>query len=319
MSRDYRIDSIKGLLIILVILGHFINALDNTSPINHGVMGSIYIFHMPLFILISGYFTKHPSHMSSRELWRGIGNLFITLVIFHTLSSYRIYVINGEFMIPFKMFPFGVMWYLMCLIYWRIMLFYTPRAVLDRPGLHLSIALAVSVLIGLTELGLFLSIQRALNFYLFFLLGFYYRQGSANTALWHNNRLHALVVLVLMPLIFWLYPHCGNIMNGADHYSIQDIPQKILILACSVGTSLLVFNLMPDVKVLRPIGKDSLFYYVYHMFIAVIINLLFVKAYDLPRTLPFILLYTAITVVVLWLMSKVKVFRWLLHPTFKKL
>ena len=60
MTRDYRLDSIKGLLIILVILGHLIIALDNYNVINHSVMGLIYIFHMPLFILISGYLTKHP-------------------------------------------------------------------------------------------------------------------------------------------------------------------------------------------------------------------------------------------------------------------
>ena len=48
MARDKRIDSIKGLLIVLVILGH----VDNVNRINHAVMGLIYIFHMPLFIII---------------------------------------------------------------------------------------------------------------------------------------------------------------------------------------------------------------------------------------------------------------------------
>lgn len=64
MTRDYRIDTIKGLLIILVIMGHIIIELDNANIINHGVMGLIYIFHMPLFILISGYLTKHPASRS---------------------------------------------------------------------------------------------------------------------------------------------------------------------------------------------------------------------------------------------------------------
>ena len=45
MARENRIDAIKGLLIILVILGHTIIALDNENIINHGVMGLIYIFH----------------------------------------------------------------------------------------------------------------------------------------------------------------------------------------------------------------------------------------------------------------------------------
>ena len=56
MARDNRIDSLKGLLIILVIMGHFITSMNNVNIVNHAVMGMIYIFHMPLFILISGYF-----------------------------------------------------------------------------------------------------------------------------------------------------------------------------------------------------------------------------------------------------------------------
>ena len=53
MARDNRIDSLKGLLIILVILGHVITSLDNVNVVNHAVMGFIYVFHMPLFILVS--------------------------------------------------------------------------------------------------------------------------------------------------------------------------------------------------------------------------------------------------------------------------
>ena len=317
MARDYRIDSIKGLLMILVILGHYITGLDNSNIINHGVMGCIYVFHMPLFILISGYFTKHPSQQTPRQMWSGIGKLFLTLVIFHLLNAVRFYLMFGNFMAPLSRFPYSVLWYLLCLIYWRILLYYTPRALLEKPALYLGLALLLSLASGLTRLGLFMSIQRAMSFYFFFLLGFYYRQGAANVPLWHNNKLHALIAIVLLPLIFWLYPRCGKIMNGADYYGIAGLPAKMMIMTCSVAVSLLVFNLMRDVKWLRPIGKESLFYYVYHMFIIIPLSYYIIQAYNWPRTLPFLLLYTAFTVIVLWLMSKVKAFRWLVHPTIQ--
>ena len=83
MARDNRIDSLKGLLIILVILGHVITTIDNVNIVNHAVMGFIYIFHMPLFILISGYLTKPPQQQSSGSLFRSLGNLLVTLIIFH--------------------------------------------------------------------------------------------------------------------------------------------------------------------------------------------------------------------------------------------
>ena len=105
-------------------------------------------------------------------------------------------------------------------------------------------------------------------------------------------------------------------MNGADYYGIQGLPEKIMVLAASIAMSLLVFNLMRDHRWLRPIGKDSLFYYVYHTFTATLL-LSIIRWEDFPRTLPFILLYTAASIALLWLMSKVNFFRWLVHPTFK--
>ncbi len=318
MARDYRIDSMKGLLIILVIMGHLIIALDNYNFINHGVMGLIYIFHMPLFILISGYLTKHPDNQQPRQMWKGVGNIMVPLFIFQAISSLRIYLYKGDVFMSLKGFPFGILWYLMSLIWWRIMLYYTPKSLLKRPLLYLVIAIIVSFMSGVFHLGSFLAIQRTLNFYFFFLLGFYYRQGTFNTPLWHNNKLHAVVLVVLLPLLLWLYPRCGNVMNGADYYGIEGLPQKAMVLMCSVPMTVLMFNIIPDIKLLRPIGRDSLFYYLYHMlFLAIVVGPL-VKAYDLPRTLPFIILYTAFTLLSLMVLHKIPLFRWLIHPTFKK-
>ena len=318
MARDSRIDSIKGLLIILVILGHTIIALDNVNIINHGVMGMIYIFHMPLFILISGYLTKHPAEQSASKMWHGVANIFIPLIIFSVLVSVRDHLMGRHFLTAIAEFPYGILWYLLSLISWRIMLYYTPRSLLAKPWVYLGLALVVTLLSGLTHLGLFLSLQRTLNFYLFFLMGFYYRQGILNQRLWHNNLLHAAVAVVLMPLLFWLYPHCGNVMNGADYYGVDGLPEKVMVLLCSISVSLLVFNLMRDNKPLRVIGKDTMFYYLYHMFVTTSLIVPLVVYNSWPHTLPFMLLYTALAVAIMWVMTKVQFFRWLIHPTFSR-
>ena len=282
MTRDNRIDTLKGFLIILVVLGHFITSMNNVNIINHAVMGMIYIFHMPLCILISGYFTKSPEQQSAREMWRGILNLAITLVIFQLLNGLWVIYAGRDFIEAMKAFPYGVLWYLLSLIYWRIILFYTPKSLFSRPWLYLGIALVLAI----------------------------FR--------WKNNKLHAVTAVVPLPIIFVLYPRCGNFMNGADRYTWSDLPEKILILTCSISVSLFVFNIVKDWKPLRPIGKDSLFYYMYHMFIISMVFIPLVRDHGWPSTFPFIVLYTAITLAVLIGMSKIPLFRWLLHPTFKK-
>jgi len=314
MARDSRIDSIKGLLIILVILGHVITTLDNNNFINHGVMGLIYVFHMPLFILISGYLTKNPDQQSAQGMWKGVLRIFIPLVIFHVLSSIRVSLTGGSFRNAMIYFPYGVLWYLMCLIYWRVILYYTPRPLRQRPLLYLGIAFLVTMMCGFTKLGNILSIQRGLNFYTFFLLGYYYRQGQLSTRWWKANALHGILALVLLPTIFLLYPRCGNIMNGADYYTFKDLPEKFLIVTCSVAMSLLVFNLMREVKWLTSLGIDSLFYYLYHYFIIALVITPLVDYFNLPLTFPFILIYTAVIIAIIYLMGKIKIFRWLVHP-----
>ncbi len=320
MARDNRVDSIKGLLMILVVLGHVITATDNNNFFNHALMGLIYVFHMPLFILVSGYLTKNPDEQRSKDMWRGVGNIFITLLVFQFITALRRFL---QYDVPFTQalftFPSGILWYLMCLIYWRIGFYYTPNWLRDKPVLYLAIALVMSLLCGLTHIGNTLAIQRGLNFYFFFLLGYYFRQGAINTRWWHANLLHIGVAVVLLPLIFWLFPRCGNVMNGADHYTLVDLPQKALILACSLAMCLIVFNFMREVKPLAHIGKDSLFYYVYHIHIISLMLTPVMNRFDIPVTLPFIILYTLAILGVLFLMSKIKFFRWLVAPfRFKK-
>ena len=116
MARDTRIDTLKGMLIILVVMGHVITRLDNVNLINHAVMGLIYIFHMPLFILISGYVTKHPSQQQPRDMWHGVWNIFVPLAVFQMLLSARVQIYGGNFFVAMKGFPIGILWYLLSLI-----------------------------------------------------------------------------------------------------------------------------------------------------------------------------------------------------------
>ena len=66
-----------------------------------------------------------------------------------------------------------------------------------------------------------------------------------------------------------------------------------------------------------PIGKDSLFYYLYHFLVINLMLLPLFRFYSMPHSFPFMLLYTAAVTLIVFLMSKVQFFRWLVRPTFK--
>ncbi len=58
-ARNFHIDNIKGVLIFLVVVGHLLSYLQKMQlPFAIGVRTYIYFFHMPGFILLSGYLAK---------------------------------------------------------------------------------------------------------------------------------------------------------------------------------------------------------------------------------------------------------------------
>lgn len=75
--RDIKIDNIKGMLILLVVLGHMLE-----TELGYGMNKSLYVvlysFHMPLFVYTTGYFAKfNPGRL--------VKNLLYPYVVFQTL------------------------------------------------------------------------------------------------------------------------------------------------------------------------------------------------------------------------------------------
>lgn len=56
-NRSAYWDNAKGILICLVVLGHYLFAYQEILSVNL-IVSLIYFFHMPAFILVSGFFSK---------------------------------------------------------------------------------------------------------------------------------------------------------------------------------------------------------------------------------------------------------------------
>ena len=58
-NNNYFIDNLKVILIFLVVFGHLIERYIDTNSTLLGVYMFIYIFHMPLFVFVSGFLSKN--------------------------------------------------------------------------------------------------------------------------------------------------------------------------------------------------------------------------------------------------------------------
>ena len=87
-SRDLLFDNLKGFLILVVMLGHsfeFFIVWSKVPKLMDTTFFVIYCFHMPLFVFISGYFTKNMEKGKNEAFTR----FFIPYVLFNLI--YYIY------------------------------------------------------------------------------------------------------------------------------------------------------------------------------------------------------------------------------------
>ena len=56
--RNYYFDNAKFILIFFVVFGHFLRSFIEDNETIYTIYKVIYTFHMPAFILVSGFFAK---------------------------------------------------------------------------------------------------------------------------------------------------------------------------------------------------------------------------------------------------------------------
>lgn len=95
-KRDRSIDILRGIAVVLVIWGHVIQALsaDTVDFFENPVFKVIYSFHMPLFMLISGYlFYISLSKRSIKEMmFNRIQKLLFPILIWNTIN-YAVHIL----------------------------------------------------------------------------------------------------------------------------------------------------------------------------------------------------------------------------------
>ena len=91
-KRSITVDTIKGVAIILVIIGHAIQYSfgfqENSAYLDNIVYKTIYSFHMPLFMLVSGYLSYGSiSRLGTRELLcKRFKNYVVPVIFWGTIS-----------------------------------------------------------------------------------------------------------------------------------------------------------------------------------------------------------------------------------------
>ena len=165
MKRDYSFDNMKVLLITLVVFGHALEEFGTTGKLGL-IRAVIYSFHMPLFIFISGYFSK-----SDAKPEKLLKTTILPFIIFNTIWLFT----QGTAINKINFFkPIYVFWYLLSLFFWRVTVKY-----FDRVKGIVILAFIVGIYCGcIGEAERFFSISRTVSFFPYFILGYKLKKES---------------------------------------------------------------------------------------------------------------------------------------------
>ncbi|MFE2626146.1 acyltransferase family protein, partial [Streptomyces caelestis] len=119
-KRDPYFDNVKYLAIVLVAVAHAWEPVMDGSRATRALYMIVYTFHMPAFILISGYFSR-SFDMTPPKVKRLITSVAVPYVLFETAYSlFKRYADDAPDMAISLIDPFFLTWFLIALFVWRV-------------------------------------------------------------------------------------------------------------------------------------------------------------------------------------------------------
>ncbi|MED3655912.1 acyltransferase family protein [Heyndrickxia sporothermodurans] len=277
-KRSLYFDNAKLILIFLVVFGHVISPLKGNDDLLFTLYTVIFLFHMPAFILISGYFAK--GYRKKGYLLKSVKKILLPYLIFQAIYSFFYFINGDEKSLTFDFLqPHWTLWFLLSLFCWNVLIY----AFAKLKWIGLIVAVAIGIAIGyVDQVGNYLSLSRTFVFFPYFLLGFLIEQKHIN---WIKNMKFSAVIGVLIILstfllfglsfpkdaVPWLlgsssYADMGNVEWFDGLFRML---QYLLTLVVIFG----FFALVPATgSKLTIIGQRTLYIYLLHGFIIKIIE-----------------------------------------------
>lgn len=278
VRRDLRVDNVRGVLIILVVIGHFLLPLYQTRLVTN-ITYLIYSFHMPCFIMISGFYSK-TLYKNGKFRWGKVAQLLWLYFIFKMLVNITEGLQAGYIpLFPDFLRESGAPWYLMSLGIWYLTVFQAKKF-REYPLNFIIIGAVMLFCIFIKYFvspGSFLSLDRAIAFAPFFYIGYFYSQENLDVYLASNGRkmIDTVGICCAMVIFFLMYDRLmvyNLVVYGADyiryHESVYSEAWIINLIwymgAFCMSMTLIGLMLNRRMFVLTALGQRTLQVYILH-------------------------------------------------------
>lgn len=308
-ERIYFFDNIKAFLIILVVFGHLLEYFVHLNDIFKWTYILIYSFHMPLFAFVSGFLSKNnnikktaPNNLFQFLFYNILYAIFIVILFYFKPELMELSLSQIEVSESIRTFvtiltPYWLMWYMLSLLFWRILLVYFKK----RP-IFLMVAIIIGILFGFVDIyGRVLSIQRTFSLFPFFLAGYFvnYEKIKNFTKNPYSKLLFIIAIIVLSISYLFIDYIDVNIFYYSDSFrelgysNLQGVILRLTLytVSCLIGAICII--LIPhSYNKFTDIGLKTINIYILHGFIIQTLWALgfFPVLWGLPVSIVFIIL-----------------------------
>ena len=267
-ERNYLLDNIKGLLIFLVVLGHSMELYKDQFLLGKSLYIFIYMFHMPAFVFVSGYFSKNVS----KAIVNAVTALLLPFIIF-TIPWNTAALLLGNLK-SFSFFtPGWALWYLFSMFLWKLFL---PDIIRIKNIFRASIV--IGLLTGLfTEFGSLMSLSRTFVFLPYFLAGYFITEEKLLSFKKYSKFLAIAIVMLTISLAIYI---AGSDIISTEFlwfdraylYFYQDMwpsigMRALLYLIGFLFIYVLINLVTPRKCFLSKIGKNTFSVYILHIYL----------------------------------------------------
>lgn len=276
--RLNKYDNIKGLAIILIVIGHLLVIKDSGEGFNYiaYLKNVLFIIHLPLFFFISGYFSK----IRPNDPIKACKRILIPYIIFCILLRIYFTVLSGTIKSdPIIIISEYGLWFLISLFSMKMSL-----PIVDKLKYPILTSIALGLAIGFLDIspGL-LGISRTFTYLPVFLTGFYFNTYKEKYIA-NNKKLNDIVksksmeicyiVLITIAILLMAYVCPIKFIRYTSHYNltnlhfVKEIVGRLILIVLQIGLVLIANKLMTNKRtILTKIGINSMAIYLLHLFI----------------------------------------------------
>ncbi len=270
-QRTFYFDNAKFILIFFVVFGHMIRSFIEDNEMIFTIYKVIYSFHMPAFILVSGFFAKGVYQKG--YILKITKKLIVPYLIFQLIYSIFYYFLNDQSEIKWDLLnPHWSLWFLISLFCWNLMLLLVSKY---HAFTSITISLVIGLLIGYVDwVTNYLSLSRTFVFFPFFLLGYYLNKEHICSLFKTRWRLVALAIFVMVFAGFFFYPNFNYewLLGSKSYGEISSASGTAMFkrLGFYLVSILMVLSFMSFVPrkqyFFTQLGKNTLYVYLLHGF-----------------------------------------------------